>query len=74
MARDERNRNQIRRAGDARSEAVRRLIENHRLEYEALYEIEAQKRGVIPVTVRRRQKVERLKDQIRKLEGNHEAE
>ena len=59
---------QMKRASQARHAAVRRLVANHREEFQRLYDEEAAKVGVISALKRRASKIVRLKKQLSELE------
>ena len=66
---DEKYRQQIRNAIKAKDTAIKRLIELHRDEFDRIHAEEAEKLGVTPQAQRRKAKIERLKEQVAKLEG-----
>ena len=53
----------------ARSIAIRRLIALHREEFDVIYAEEAAKQGVRSLQVIRKQRVEKLQEEIRRLKG-----
>jgi hypothetical protein len=68
MSRGEKYLDQIRRSTQARLRATKILIAKHRAEFDAIYEKEAAKVGVIPVSVRRRKRAAKLRKLLTELE------
>jgi hypothetical protein len=68
MARDDKHREQIRLAAQAKNEAIRRLITIHQAEFDEIYADEAARVGVTPRAVTAARKIERLKKEVARLE------
>jgi hypothetical protein len=70
--RDPKYLDQIRRSTKARLRATKILIAKYRAEFDAIYEKEAAKVGVIPVSVRRRKRAVKLRKLLTELEGGQD--